>query len=183
MGVDPGQINIFTASDGHGNGNHEVRRYSAAEYYTRAGFKKTNEKILNMRNSNEEYMQAERAITTHKTADLARFGDYVRSVLTHIDVLLSFHDDRFTSLRFLNYIGRQRADAEMVNIFVSGDKKYLKKEVRCQSGDDGKKKSHRKRRKRNNKKSEKTRRKTRAMEESRLEREGSSHSIKMRRSR
>ena len=68
-GVDPGQVNIFTASDGHGNGNHEVRRYSAAEYYTRAGFKKTNEKILNMRNSNKEYMQAERAISTHKKAD------------------------------------------------------------------------------------------------------------------
>ena len=128
-GVDPGQVNIFTASDGHGDGDHEVRRYSAAEYYIRAGFKKINEKILNMKNVNEVYMQAERAITTHKTADLAIYGDYVNSILTNIHILLPFHDDRFTSLRLLNYIGRQRADAEMVNIFVSGGKKYLKQKV------------------------------------------------------
>ena len=83
-----------------------------------------------MKNVNEVYMQAERAITTHKTADLAIYGDYVNSILTNIHILLPFHDDRFTFLRLLNYIGRQRADAEMVNIFVSGGKKYMKQKVR-----------------------------------------------------
>ena len=60
---------------------------------------------------------------------MAIYGDYVNSILTNIHILLPFHDDRFTSLRLLNYIGRQRADAEMVNIFVSGGKKYLKQKV------------------------------------------------------
>ncbi|KAI8082116.1 hypothetical protein BDF21DRAFT_417154 [Thamnidium elegans] len=39
-GVEPGQINIFTASDGHDTDPHQLRKYSTAEYYTRTGFKK-----------------------------------------------------------------------------------------------------------------------------------------------
>ncbi|KAI8061398.1 hypothetical protein BDF21DRAFT_429447, partial [Thamnidium elegans] len=39
-GVDPGQISIFTASDGHDTDPHQLRKYSTAEYYTRTGFKK-----------------------------------------------------------------------------------------------------------------------------------------------
>ncbi|KAG2231321.1 hypothetical protein INT48_001257 [Thamnidium elegans] len=36
-GVNPGQINIFTASDGHNTNPHQLRKYSTAEYYTRTG--------------------------------------------------------------------------------------------------------------------------------------------------
>ncbi|KAG2235072.1 hypothetical protein INT48_002413 [Thamnidium elegans] len=43
-GVDPGQINIFTASDGHDTDPHQLRKYSTAEYYTRTGFKKKKKK-------------------------------------------------------------------------------------------------------------------------------------------
>ena len=82
-----------------------------------------------MKNVNEVYVQAERALITHKTADLNIFGAYVNSLLTNINVLLPFHDDHFTSLRLLNYIGRQCADAEIMNIFVSGGKNYLKQKV------------------------------------------------------
>ncbi|GAA5814021.1 hypothetical protein MFLAVUS_007511 [Mucor flavus] len=138
-GVDPGQINIFTASDGHGTDPHQVRRYSAAEYYTRAGFKRTNKVILNLKNNDEQFLQAERAITTFKTANMETFIVYIHSVLNNIDVLSIFYGDRFTSLRFLNYIGRQRADSEMTNIFVTGGKKYLKREFK-QTGRDEKKK-------------------------------------------
>ncbi|KAI9258319.1 hypothetical protein EDC94DRAFT_586030 [Helicostylum pulchrum] len=51
-----------------------------------------------------------------------------------ITVLVRFYDDRFTSLRFLNYIGRQRADAEMVNIFVTGGKKEETRKTVKQKG-------------------------------------------------
>ncbi|GAA5799348.1 hypothetical protein HPULCUR_004762 [Helicostylum pulchrum] len=118
-GADPGQTNIFTASDGHGNDSHQVQKYSTAEYYTRAGFKKSNKTILNLKNGDEQLSEAERNIATFKTANMEVFLLYIHSVLNNIDVLVRFYDDRFTSLRFLNYIGRQRADAEMVNIFVT----------------------------------------------------------------
>ncbi|GAA5805581.1 hypothetical protein HPULCUR_011100 [Helicostylum pulchrum] len=129
-GADPGQTNIFTASDGHGDDSHQVRKYSTAEYYTRAGFKKSNKTILNLKNGDEQLSEAERNIATFKTANMEVFLLYIHSVLNNIDVLVRFYDDRFTSLRFLNYIGRQRADAEMVNIFVTGGKKYLKREFK-----------------------------------------------------
>lgn len=145
-GVDPGQKNIFTASDGHGEEPHQVRKYSAAEYYTRAGFKKTNKRIINLKNEDENFLQAERQITTYKTANLQIFILYVHSVLNNLNTLLTFYDDRFTALRFLNYIGRQRADAEMINIFVTGGKKYLKREFK-QTGRDQKRGASKRRKK------------------------------------
>jgi hypothetical protein len=121
-GAEHGMINIFTASDGHDNNPHEVRKHSAAEYYTRAGFKKFNKEILNYKNDDPHFLEVERGIPTLKTANFVQYVDYV---LLNLDVLLRFYDGRFTSLRFLNYIGRQRADAELANIFVNGGKKYL----------------------------------------------------------
>ncbi|KAI9251136.1 hypothetical protein EDC94DRAFT_651986 [Helicostylum pulchrum] len=118
-GADPGQTNIFTASDGHGNDSHQVRKYSTAEYYTRADFKKLNKTILNLKNGDEQLLEAERNITTFKTANMEVFILYIHSVLNNIDVQVRFYVDRFTSLRFLNYIDRQRADVEMVNIFAT----------------------------------------------------------------
>ncbi|GAA5812210.1 hypothetical protein MFLAVUS_005660 [Mucor flavus] len=109
---------------------HQVRKYSAAEYYTRAGFKRTNQRIIDLKNEDEKILQAERQITTFKTANLQIFILYVHSVLNNLNTLLAFYDDRFTALRFLNYIGRQRADAETINIFVTGGKKYLKREFK-----------------------------------------------------
>ncbi|KAI9247611.1 hypothetical protein EDC94DRAFT_528825 [Helicostylum pulchrum] len=147
-GADPGQTNIFTASDGHGDDSHQVRKYSTAEYYTRAGFKKSNKTILNLKNGDEQLSEAERNIATFKTANMEVFLLYIHSVLNNIDVLVRFYDDRFTSLRFLNYIGRQRADAEMVNIFVTGGKKYLKREFK-QTGRDPKRGNKKERKKKN----------------------------------
>ncbi|KAG2230439.1 hypothetical protein INT48_009185 [Thamnidium elegans] len=120
-GVDPGQINIFTASDGHDTDPHQLRKYPTAEYYTRAGLKKTNLHILNYKNADLQFQEAEQRITTHKTANLERFLEYVHSVLNNLDILLQFYDHRFTALRFLNYIGRQRADAEMTCSNCSGN--------------------------------------------------------------
>ncbi|GAA5811856.1 hypothetical protein MFLAVUS_005302 [Mucor flavus] len=58
-GVDPGQKNIFIAPDGHGEEAHQVRKYSAAEYYTRAGFKRTNQRIIDLKNEDGNFLQAE----------------------------------------------------------------------------------------------------------------------------
>ncbi|KAG2208512.1 hypothetical protein INT47_010208 [Mucor saturninus] len=114
-GVEPGMTNIFTSSDGHGDIPHQIRKYSTAEYYVRAG------------------------MTSSKTANPVTYSLYVRSVLDNLFIILAFYDDRFTSFRHLNYIGRQKADAEMANVFITGGKKYLKREVK-QKGRDLKRK-------------------------------------------
>ncbi|KAG1439818.1 hypothetical protein G6F56_012160 [Rhizopus delemar] len=38
-GLDPGQKSVFTAVDGHTNDQHEIRKFSTAEFYTFAGYK------------------------------------------------------------------------------------------------------------------------------------------------
>ncbi|KAI9355224.1 hypothetical protein BD770DRAFT_391492, partial [Pilaira anomala] len=81
--------------------------------------------------------EAERNILTDKTANIETFALYVHSVFNNLGTTLPFYDDRFTSLLFLNYFGRQRADAEIVNMFVTGGKKYLKREFK-QGGNDPK---------------------------------------------
>ncbi|KAI8073679.1 hypothetical protein BDF21DRAFT_475067, partial [Thamnidium elegans] len=73
--------------------------------------------------------------------------EYVHSVLNNLDILLQFYYHRFTALRFLNYIGKQRAGAEMVNIFVNGGKKYLRREFK-QTGRDEKRGNSKRRKKR-----------------------------------
>lgn len=83
------------------------------------------------------------------------FALYSHSRLNNIDALLKFYDNHFTSLRFLNYIGRQCADIQMINIFVTGGKKYLKREFK-QVGRDAKRGNPKRREKKKEKKEEKT---------------------------
>ncbi|KAI9255274.1 hypothetical protein BDA99DRAFT_425950, partial [Phascolomyces articulosus] len=52
------------------------------------------------------------------------FAEYVTAVLNSLTTLTNFYDGNTTSLRFLNYRGRQRACAEMINILIDGGKKY-----------------------------------------------------------
>ncbi|KAI9350411.1 hypothetical protein BD770DRAFT_394459 [Pilaira anomala] len=72
-----------------------------------------------MKNADNNFSQAERNILTDKTANIETFALYVHSVFNNLGTILPFYDDRFTALRFLNYIGRQQADAEIVNMFVT----------------------------------------------------------------
>lgn len=96
-------------------------------------------------------MEAERQVCPCKTANLDTFVEYIHSVFNGLDVVFRFYDDRFTKLIFLNYIGHQRADAETVNIFVSGGKKYLKCGFK-QSSDDENKGTQKTRKQKKNKK-------------------------------
>ncbi|KAI9348389.1 hypothetical protein BD770DRAFT_386936, partial [Pilaira anomala] len=88
-----------------------------------------------VKNADNNFSQAERNILTDKTSNIETFTLYVHSVFNNLGTILPFYDDRFTSLRFLNYIGRQRADAEIINMFVTGGKKYLKREFKQRGND------------------------------------------------
>lgn len=57
-------------------------------------------------------------------------GKHVESVLNNFAFILPFQDERFASLHILDHVGRQQADAEMINILVKGGKKYLKREFK-----------------------------------------------------
>jgi hypothetical protein len=66
----------------------------------------------------------ESTLPTAKTARLDRVHERVRALLDALPTLLHFYDITHQAKRFSIFRGKQRADAEMVNIFLSGGKKY-----------------------------------------------------------
>ncbi|KAI8393975.1 uncharacterized protein BYT42DRAFT_477292, partial [Radiomyces spectabilis] len=130
-GADPGMTEVFVASDGHDENPHQVRKFSTDEFYTVAGFKKTNSKVLNLKRRitilAQSVQEVESGLSGRKTSDKAIFIEHLRNWLPTLHLLLNFYDERFCALRFLNYIGKQRAEAEIVDIFLDGGKKYNKR--------------------------------------------------------
>ena len=63
-----GQTEIFTASDGHTDDAHQIRRYSTDEYYTFAGYKKTNKRILNVKAADANLTRAEQQIRSYENS-------------------------------------------------------------------------------------------------------------------
>ena len=60
-----------------------------------------------------------------KTSRPDAFHDFLRLFFENARILLNFYSlDLFRELRFHNYVGQQKAGAELVNIFVNGGKKY-----------------------------------------------------------
>lgn len=67
----------------------------------------------------------EAAIHTNRTTTIDGIQRYINTALNSFDELKQFYDQHeIQGLKFLNYQGRQRLDAEMVNIFIDGGKKY-----------------------------------------------------------
>lgn len=131
-GLDPGQKSVFTAVDGHTNDQHEIRKFSTAEFYTFAGYKRTSRRIQDLKNSPQhlQVRQAESNFVSSKTSRPNVFHDFLRLFFENARILLNFYSlDLFRELRFHNYVGQQKAGAELVNIFVNGGKKYRNVQV------------------------------------------------------
>ncbi|KAI8089123.1 uncharacterized protein BX664DRAFT_332239, partial [Halteromyces radiatus] len=105
---------------------HEIRKLSSAEYYTRAGFKRTVNRINNEKS--EEVRTAEAAIRTNRTTSMTGITDYINSTLEALEVLTAFYgQENLQGLKLLNYQGRQKMDEELINIFINGGTKYKDK--------------------------------------------------------
>jgi hypothetical protein len=66
----------------------------------------------------------ESEIPSRKTANPDTFAYSCQYLFDHLEKLTSFYGSYFTNSRFLAYIGQQKMANEIVNIFVSGGKKY-----------------------------------------------------------
>lgn len=103
---------------------HEIRTLSSAEYYTKAGFKRTVGLTQNAKNQ-ANIGEIERTIATNRTANIDGINHYIRSILDAYNGLTEFYGRQFhRQLKFRNYRGRQRMDAELTNIFINGGNKY-----------------------------------------------------------
>ncbi|KAI8093879.1 uncharacterized protein BX664DRAFT_116090 [Halteromyces radiatus] len=103
---------------------HEIRRFSSAEYYTKAGYKKTT-RLIREAKDQQQIDEVEATILTNKTSTMQGIEGYITSILTVFDQLTAFYGRiLFQRRKFSNYCGRQRMDAELVNIFTNGGTKY-----------------------------------------------------------
>ncbi|KAI8089728.1 uncharacterized protein BX664DRAFT_386169 [Halteromyces radiatus] len=96
----------------HMNIGHEIRKSSSAEYYTRAGFKRTTNRINNEKS--EAVRTVEAAITTNRTTRMIGIMEYINSTLEALEVLTTLYgQEHLQGLKFLNYQGRQMMDEEL----------------------------------------------------------------------
>ncbi|KAI9004297.1 hypothetical protein CLU79DRAFT_801663 [Phycomyces nitens] len=118
--IDPGRKSVFTATIGS---DLKTRRCTRSEYHHITGVtnfslrleKKKNESGIGLIESN---------LPTAKTSNIAKFEEYIKSILTHLDVLFRFYDQRTAKDRFNLYQGSQRAPEQLVNILTHGTAKY-----------------------------------------------------------
>jgi hypothetical protein len=126
-GVDPGHKHWITAVDVEGylgvNENQNCVQFSNNEWYVKAGaiFRRKEQQEMKM---NEGISAIESEIPSRKTADPDTFAYACQYLFDHLGKLTSFYGFYFTNSRFLAYIGQQKMVNEIVNIFVSGGKKY-----------------------------------------------------------
>ncbi|KAI8096283.1 uncharacterized protein BX664DRAFT_245291, partial [Halteromyces radiatus] len=123
-GVDPGVTEVFVAVDNSDpSERHQVRKFSSAEYYVKAGYKKTNNTICETKQS-QNIDRLESSIPSPKTSSMDGIQLYIERLLDVLPLLVQFYGTEIQRLRFLNYIGKQKVQDERINIFVNGGKKY-----------------------------------------------------------
>ncbi|KAG0184584.1 hypothetical protein DFQ28_010889, partial [Apophysomyces sp. BC1034] len=113
-GADPGLTNVFFACNGNGTEPYEIRKISTAEYYTKAGFKAATRKI-HKKKVEHRIQELEQRLTGRKTANTEVFSSYLDQLFQALPQLLSFYDHEHSGSRFLNHMGQQKMDAELVN--------------------------------------------------------------------
>ena len=141
-GLDPGRTQVFTASWGHGQTSHQVRRCSTKEYTAMSGTKNRNLHMqLLKREAGIDIIESQ--IPTAKTASLETYQLYVHYILEHLDNLMNFYDSTHGVMRFNNYRGKQKAREAMAAMITTGGMKYDRRKR--------KNKSRKRRRRRRNK--------------------------------
>jgi hypothetical protein len=71
--------------------------------------------------------EIETQIPSPKTLNIDELTKYVNYILTHLDTLFTFYNEKSAPFRFYDYQGRQRANDELANMLIDGGKKYNKK--------------------------------------------------------
>ena len=124
-GVDPGLTSVYCAVDGHGEDGFQIRSFSTDHFYHESGWKETNRLIIEAKDAIPDIRRLEGQIVSSKTSNLNQFQRFLISKLNGLGIIRRFYaTDLFRERRFLNYVGRQRVLAELVNVFVDGGRKY-----------------------------------------------------------
>ncbi|KAI8099803.1 uncharacterized protein BX664DRAFT_248954, partial [Halteromyces radiatus] len=124
-GLDPGLRDIFVATNGI-DGSNQQRSKSTAEYYTGTGHRKRRLRQQQLKKDNS-ITDIESSIPMAATASPDKWIKRVTYISERLTQLLRFYDGRFTSDKFLAYVGGQKMKEELVNSLVNGGLKYAGK--------------------------------------------------------
>jgi hypothetical protein len=124
--VDPGRKSIFTATVGHNSDSHEIRSCTSKERQCYTGSMRRQAFVNNLK-SKRGIKEIETQIPSPKTLNIDELTKYVNYILTHLDTLFTFYNEKSAPFRFYDYQGRQRANDELANMLIDGGKKYNKK--------------------------------------------------------
>lgn len=121
--IDPGICQAFTAAYGDGEVPHEVRQASTSEYYMYTGSpQRLRELQKEKRTAGIDVLESQ--LDTGKTVFLDDYVSYTNTLLRNLERFFTFYGPHRAEDRFHNYQGTQRAREELVNIIVTGSKKY-----------------------------------------------------------
>jgi hypothetical protein len=124
--IDPGRKALFTATVGHNSDSHEIRSCTSKERQCYTGSMRRQAFVNNLK-SKRGIKEIETQIPSPKTLNIDELTKYVNYILTHLDTLFTFYNEKSAPFRFYDYQGRQRANDELANMLIDGGKKYNKK--------------------------------------------------------
>ena len=110
IAIDPGRKTVFTA---------------VKEYYHMTGSTRYSAD-LNKQKNECGITIIESSIPTYKTSKPEIYMQYIKYTFNHLDTLFDFYGADTAKFRFFLYQGKQRAAELMVNMLLSGTKKYNK---------------------------------------------------------
>ncbi|KAG0161751.1 hypothetical protein DFQ30_005846, partial [Apophysomyces sp. BC1015] len=98
-----------------------VTQFANAEWYAKSGHikRRWNQQI---RKTDAGVTTVESSLPTHKTARPTNWLAYCQALFNNFETLTSFYSNQWTNERFLSFIGCQKMENEVVNIFLSGGK-------------------------------------------------------------
>lgn len=119
--VDPNRKDIFTSY----HGENDLRRLSASEYYNMNGVV-NRQRLEQERKKANQVEQIETNIPSPKTTSVISYRNYMTYMLRNFESLENFYNFQTARIHWSNYIGKQRAIEQAVNILVNGSTKYNK---------------------------------------------------------
>ena len=131
-GADPGVTQTYVVANGHSDAPHHIKQMSSVEFSTLAGYYLTNARTRTLK-VRENIQPLESQIATDRTANSEGFNRHLRSFFNVYPQVVNFYDERMLKLKFLNYRGKQRAEAEMVEILITGGHKYAYNEANAEA--------------------------------------------------
>lgn len=118
-GIDPGIKDIFTATDG----THQYLSFSTAEWRAKGGIQRRFDQ--QQRRLTPDIINIQSNAPTTKTAFVSNYLTAIKYKLDHLPAMVNHYGQGLWGEdRLLNYSANRRLDAEMVEIFLHGGKKY-----------------------------------------------------------